>query len=168
MTLSPLVVLLDQGSKFWILKNLPLGQSFTVIKNFFEIAHIKNRGAAFGMLAQWNSVGREWFFYLISGLAMVALFVIYAQTRPDQRRMHIPLALIFGGAIGNLIDRLWHGEVTDFLVFHWHNKIADFWLVGKHFRFALSWPAFNVADAAISCGAIYLVLIVLFFDKKKI
>ena len=79
------------------------------------------------------------------------------------------MALIFGGAIGNLIDRLVQGEVTDFLFFHWRDKIADFTLLGKHFRFALSWPAFNVADSAITCGAVFLVGLVMFgaSDSEK-
>jgi signal peptidase II len=167
LTLPPLVIALDQLTKWWVVKSIPLRRSVEVIPNFFHLTHIKNRGAAFGVFSQWEGPGREWFFYLISAVAIVALFVLYAKSEARQRRLHVPLALILGGAIGNLIDRLIHGEVTDFLLFHWYEKVADFTLLGKHFRFALSWPAFNIADTAITCGALYLLVVVLFFDKRK-
>jgi signal peptidase II len=98
---------------------------------------------------------------------MVILFVLYAKTEERERRVQVPLALILGGAVGNLLDRLYQGVVTDFLLFHWRNEIADFAFLGKNFRFALSWPAFNIADSAITCGAIFLVIQILFFAKKK-
>ena len=166
LILSPLVVLLDQLSKLWIVKNLRIGESWVILPDLFYIGHIKNRGAAFGMLANWNNDARPWIFHLITAAALVALFVIYVQSRPEQRRVQVPLALILGGALGNLIDRVQHGEVVDFLVFHWYERVADFTLLGKHFRFALSWPAFNVADSAITCGALFLVLTVLFSKEK--
>jgi len=162
LILSPLVVLLDQLTKWWVVQNLRVGQNWVILENFFYIGHIKNRGAAFGMLANWDHQARPWVFYLITLVALLALFAIYAQTRPQQRRVQIPLALILGGAVGNMIDRVRHGEVVDFLVFHWQDKIADFSLFGKHYRFALSWPAFNVADMAITCGALFLVITMLF------
>ncbi len=163
---TPLVLILDQWSKIWILRNLPQGQRITAIPGYFEIVHIKNPGAAFGMFARWDSEFRNWFFYGISVLAMGALFMLYAKTKPTERRVQIPLALILGGAIGNLIDRLYQGVVTDFLLLHWHEKVANFELFGKTFRFVLSWPAFNIADSAITCGAIYLASVILFSKKK--
>ncbi len=163
----PLVVLFDQLTKIWVLREVPLGGQIVVIPGIFEIVHVKNRGAAFSMLADWDSEMRNWFFFGISLLAMLALFALYAKTKPEERRVQVPLALIFGGAIGNLIDRVLYGEVTDFLGFHWHDKIADFKLLGRHFRFALSWPAFNIADSAITCGALFLVVLILFFGHSK-
>jgi len=79
-----------------------------------------------------------------------------------ERRVQIPLALILGGAIGNLLDRFYQGPVTDFLHAHWQDKIAS---IGSY-RFVLSWPAFNIADSAITCGAIALMLVILFGKKK--
>lgn len=165
--LSPLVVILDQITKYLILKNLRIREQITMIPGYFEIVHVRNEGAAFGILSTWNSNGREWFFYVVSGIALIALVALYIKTREGERRVQIPLALILGGAIGNLIDRLNHGNVVDFLRFHWRDAIADFSLFGKEFRFYLSWPSFNVADIAITCGALYLVIVLLFFDKGK-
>lgn len=166
IVISPLVVILDQITKIWIIYNVALGGRVQVFPGFFEIVHIKNPGAAFGMLAGWDSGMRNWFFFGIGFVALVALYTLYAKTDEKDRGVQIPLALILGGAVGNLLDRLYLGVVTDFLLFHWENKVADFSVLGKNFRFALSWPAFNIADSAITCGAIFLVLQILFAKKK--
>ena len=158
---------MDQITKLWIIYNLALGDKIAVLSGYFEIVHLKNPGAAFGMLAAWDSDMRNWFFFGISVVALIALYSLYAKTGENDRRIQIPLALILGGALGNLLDRLYLGVVTDFLLFHWQNKVADFSLLGRNFRFALSWPAFNIADSAISCGAILLVIQILFFHKEK-
>ncbi len=163
MILSPAVILLDQFTKYWITLKLPVGGKITVLKNYFDIVHVRNQGAAFGMLSQWDSGIREWFFYGVSILAMLALFFLYRKSKENERRIHIPLALILGGAIGNLIDRVTRGDVVDFLRFHWQNKVADLPYFGKVF---LSWPSFNVADIAITCGAIYLVIVILLFETR--
>lgn len=159
---SPIVIILDQITKYWIVQNLRVGQSWVILQNFFYIGHVKNRGAAFGMLSGWNHELRPWIFYAITLAALIALLTIYAQTQTTQRRLQIPLALILGGALGNLIDRVAQGEVVDFLIFHWYDRIADFTLFGERHRFALSWPAFNVADMAITGGAIFLIVVMLF------
>jgi len=165
--ISPAVLILDQITKVLILCYIKIGQAVPVIPNYFEIVHVRNRGAAFGILSRWNSGAREWFFYGISVVAMAALFTLYVKTKERERRIQIPLAFILGGAIGNLIDRIIRGEVVDFLRFHWEDKVAQFSFFGKTWRFVLSWPSFNVADIAITCGAIYLVIVILFFSKRK-
>jgi signal peptidase II len=165
--ISPLVVILDQITKFLIVKNLAIGDRIVVLSNYFDIVHLRNEGAAFSAFADWESTGRAWILYGASLLAMTALFFIYWKSKETERRIQIPLALIFGGAVGNLIDRLRYGNVVDFLRLHWHEKIVDFELFGNPFRVYLSWPAFNVADAAVTCGAILLVIVLLFFDTRR-
>jgi len=162
LVIPPLVVLLDQATKYWIVQHILVGSKITVWAGFFDLVHLKNPGAAFSMLADWDSELRNKFFLGVSSVALLALIILYVRTKAEERRVQIPLALILGGAIGNLVDRLNIGEVTDFLYFHWQDKWADFTLAGKHFHFAWSWPAFNVADSAITCGALFLVGLVLF------
>jgi len=165
--IPPLVILLDQITKFLIVLYIKIGDMISIVPGYFELVQVRNRGAAFGMLSAWKSDLRNWFFYGISLVALIALGAIYYKSKPKERRIHIPLALILGGALGNLLDRILRGEVIDFLKLHWQDKVADFTLLGKHFRFLLVWPSFNVADIAITCGAIYLAIVVLFFEAKK-
>ncbi len=134
------VVLLDQLSKITMSRLLSYGQSET-INGFFNLVMVYNQGAAFSFLA--NSGGwQRWFF---SALALaVSIFIVWMLNRNANQRMFCwSLSLILGGAIGNLIDRLVHGHVIDFLDFH---------LGGWH------WPAFNIADSAITIGALLFVL----------
>lgn len=165
--IPPLVILTDHFTKFLVVHYIALGEKIPIIMGYFEITHVRNTGAAFGMLSGWDSEYRIWFFYGISLLAFIALLFLYLKTKPHERKIQIPLALILGGALGNLIDRLTRGSVVDFFRFHWRDEIADFSLLGKDFRFLLVWPSFNVADMAITCGALYLAIVVLFFDSKK-
>ncbi len=135
-----LLIALDQASKAWIVQNYLLGQ-WTAITDFFNIVRAHNTGAAFSFLAQAGG----WQRWLFTGIGLVATVLITWQLykHPGQRLMNFALASILGGALGNVIDRVQHGYVVDFLDFHW---------AGSHF------PAFNVADIAISVGAAALVL----------
>jgi signal peptidase II len=162
-----LIFALDQLAKFWILKNFYVGEIKPIIQGYFDLVLITNRGAAFGMFAELAEGKQNWFFLITTLIAFIILFAIYRKTKADEREIQIPLAVILGGALGNVWDRIRLGEVTDFLSFHWQNKIADFVLLGKHFRFPLTWPAFNIADAAITCGALYLVIKSVFFAHKR-
>ena len=134
------VVLLDQLSKITMTRLLAYGQS-EHINAFFNLVMVYNQGAAFSFLA--NSGGwQRWFF---SALALaVSIFIVWMLNRNSGQRMFCwSLSLILGGAVGNLIDRLAYGHVIDFLDFHirgWH------------------WPAFNIADSAITIGAVLFVL----------
>lgn len=143
------VVLLvaDQITKTLIINHYQLGDA-TVITNFFNIVRAHNTGAAFSFLQ--NAGG--WQRWLFTGIGVVATIFIVWQLRahPGQKLFSFALSSILGGAVGNVVDRLMHGYVVDFLDFHWDFLAGIFH--GGHF------PAFNVADMAISVGAACLIL----------
>ena len=146
------VVFLDQGTKAYIAGTLPLHQSWEVLPGLFNITHIRNPGAAFGFLSGASPRFRILFFIAVTLLALgLILHYIYRATAGEGFQAAC-LSLIFAGAAGNLIDRVRFGEVVDFLDVHW----------GVH-----HWPAFNVADAAISVGAILLVLALIREGREK-
>lgn len=151
------ILLLDQWTKSLILGNFVLGQTKTVIPGFFDLVHFRNSGAAFGMLAGAAEVWRVPFFYAISFLA-VCFLIYFFKTLPKEDRFYPwPLSLITAGVFGNLIDRIRFGNVVDFLSFH----IGDQSLWGIQ----LVWPAFNVADSAITISM--LLLAYSFIIRKK-
>jgi signal peptidase II len=140
---AAVIVALDQATKAIVRAKLPLHESVAVIPGFFDFTHVRNTGAAFGML---NSVDFEYKALVMVAVALVALAAVasYAATLPpDQRLARFGLALILGGAIGNLIDRATAGFVIDFVDVYWR---------GIHF-----W-AFNVADSAITVGVVLMLL----------
>lgn len=149
LVVSALVLVLDQASKLYIDRSLPLHSSITVINNFFNITYLRNKGAAFGILA--NSAYRLPFFILVSAVAVLVIFVAVRRLREDQKFAAVSLALIFSGALGNLIDRVRLGEVIDFLDAHW---------------FEHHWPAFNIADSAICVGVALLAIDMLREERK--
>jgi signal peptidase II len=132
-----LIVGADQLTKALILKHLPLHKSITVIPGLFDITHILNPGGAFGLMANMSVMIRTIVFLFISSLAVGLIFYFYIKTPHRYTFLAIGFALIFGGAIGNLVDRVRFGMVVDFLDFY----------IGKH-----HWPAFNIADSAITAG----------------
>jgi signal peptidase II len=135
-----LIFLLDQFTKMLVLGAFQLGDS-TPITSFFNLVRVHNHGAAFSFLADAGGWQR-WFFTGIGGVAAVfMLWMLYSHA--GQKLFSLAIALILGGAIGNVVDRLMHGYVVDFLDIYWGR-----W----HF------PAFNVADSAISVGAALLIL----------
>ena len=138
--LSLIILLADQFTKVLIVGNYALGDS-TYVTNFFNVVRAHNTGAAFSFLAGAGGWQR-WFFTGIG--VMAAVFMVWMlKSHPGQKLFSFAISLILGGAIGNVIDRLWHGYVVDFLDFHWREM---------HF------PAFNIADSAISVGAVCLIL----------
>ena len=141
------IVAADQWTKELILRNYQWGEA-TTITNFFNIVRAHNTGAAFSFLS--NAGG--WQRWLFTGIGTVAsLFIIWQLYKhPTQKLFCFALASVMGGAIGNVVDRLMHGYVVDFLDFHWSFLSGMFH--GGHF------PAFNIADAGISVGAACLVL----------
>lgn len=148
-TVATIVLVLDQAVKLYIAKTFNLYSSVDVIENFFTITYIRNRGAAFSFLA--DTTYRLPFLTFVSLVAMVAILVFVKKLRPDQKFTAFCLALIFGGALGNLIDRVRLGEVIDFLSVHWY----------QHY-----WPAFNVADSAI-CVGVFMLAIDMFLEEKR-
>jgi signal peptidase II len=136
------ILLLDQVTKALVLHYMPLYKSIAVIPGFFSLTHVRNPGGAFGFMAQSDSPLRHWFFLVAATLALGMILYFYHQTPANRPFFGFGLALIFGGAVGNLIDRLRFGNVVDFL---------DVYVGAYH------WPTFNVADSAVTVGvAIFL------------
>ncbi len=146
-TITGMVVILDQISKAVILHTMPLYHSIKVIPGFFSLTHIQNAGGAFGFLANQSSDVRYIFFIIVSSLAICVIFLLYKNTPKTHSLLAAGFALIFGGAIGNLIDRFRFGKVVDFL---------DFYIGNLH------WPAFNIADSAITIGIAIFIFHILF------
>lgn len=139
LSLALLIMVLDQLSKVLILGAFQFGEA-SPVTSFFNLVRVHNSGAAFSFLAG-ASGWQRWFFTGVGAVATV--FIVYMlKAHPGQKLFCFALACILGGAVGNVIDRLLHGHVIDFLDFHW---------AGWHF------PAFNVADGAITIGAICLI-----------
>ena len=138
--LAFIILLADQFTKVLILGYYRLGDS-TVVTSFFNVVRVHNSGAAFSFLA--DSSGWQRWFFTVLGFAASGFIIWMLKSHSGQRLFSFALACILGGAIGNVIDRLQHGYVLDFLDFHWR---------GMHF------PAFNIADSAISIGAACLIL----------
>ena len=138
--LALVLLIADQFTKVLVLGSFQLGDS-RVVTSFFNLVRVHNAGAAFSFLAD-ASGWQRWFFTGL-GVAAAILIVWMLKNHAGQRLFGFALACILGGAIGNVIDRVLYGYVVDFLDFHW---------AGMHF------PAFNVADSAISIGAACLIL----------
>jgi len=139
--ISSIVLILDQVTKAWVHGQMALHQSIEIVPNFFNLTYLRNTGAAFGFLAGSPTALRIGFFILVSAVAIGCILYLLKNLRSGQTLWFAALASILGGAVGNLIDRIRMGEVIDFLDFHWDN-----W----------HWPAFNVADSAITVGVILL------------
>ena len=140
------------------MRSLAIGDVNPVISGFFDVVHFRNTGAAFGMLSSLSDTIRPLFFYFV---AIVALFIIFYSLRklsPDDCLHLWVLSLIAGGLFGNFTDRIRLGSVVDFLSFHWDN--AQLWGV------RLEWPAFNIADSAITIAMALMVIAA--FRKKGV
>jgi signal peptidase II len=155
----PLIFLLDQGTKWLIVRYLPIGDSIPVINGFFDIVHTRNRGAAFGFLSQLPDPIRVPFFFVVSLLALFLITFYFLRLKDPRKAIYISLALILGGAFGNIMDRIRLGEVVDFLSFHWRDKMVNWTFAGWRIIFRVEWPAFNVADSAISVAVLWLLLL---------
>jgi signal peptidase II len=137
--ISALVIVLDQVTKYWVSQSLAPGAGVPVTP-FFNLVLTYNTGAAFSFLSQASGWQRG-FFILIAALASL-LIIYFIRRYHREKRFSFGLSLILGGAVGNLWDRIVLGHVVDFL---------DFYIQAYH------WPAFNVADSAITCGAALLI-----------
>ena len=135
--IAALVIVLDQLSKLVVLNTIPLYDSVPVVPGFFHLTHIQNPGGAFGFLARQGALVRNIVFLFASAVALCLIFIFYRNTPRTYRWLGAGFALIFGGAVGNLIDRVRLGRVVDFL---------DVFIAEYH------WPAFNVADSAVTIG----------------
>ena len=137
------VIVLDQWTKFYINSFMSLHDSFPVIKGLFNITYVRNPGVAFGFLSSASPTLRSIFFISVTVIAIMLILYFIATSRKEGLLLTVSLSLILSGAVGNLIDRVRLGEVIDFL---------DVYVGSYH------WPAFNVADSAISIGAVILLL----------
>ncbi|VVN84777.1 Lipoprotein signal peptidase [Pseudomonas fluorescens] len=148
--LSLLVLVIDQASKFYFENKLEMFQQIVVIPDLFSWTLAYNTGAAFSFLAD-SSGWQRWLFALIAIVVSAVLVVWLKRLGRNETWLAIALALVLGGALGNLYDRIALGHVIDFILVHWQN----------------SWyfPAFNVADSAITVGAVMLALDM--FKSKK-
>ncbi|OGR05877.1 MAG: signal peptidase II [Deltaproteobacteria bacterium RIFOXYD12_FULL_50_9] len=145
-----MVVVLDQLTKLWVMATFGLFESKTIISGFFSLTYVTNSGAAFGFLAGDYGAWRHIFFVAVAIGALVLIGFTYRHFR-DRLLCVVALGLIGGGALGNLIDRFRLGSVVDFL---------DFYVSGWH------WPAFNVADSAITTG-VGLFLLENYLNERK-
>ena len=139
--LSLVVIVLDQATKFLVTRFLDLYERVEVLP-VLDFTLLHNTGAAFSMLAG-ASGWQRWFFIGLAGVVSVMLIVWIWRTPRGEKLLPLALALILGGAIGNVIDRIWHGYVVDFIHAHWGDAY---------------FPAFNIADSAITIGAVLLIL----------
>lgn len=140
--ITAIVVTLDQITKMYINLNFRLGESVPVIQDIFHITYVRNTGAAFGLFSNSSEMFRNVFFLSLPPIAMVVIFMLLKNTPDREKLQSLALSLVFGGALGNYIDRLRFRYVIDFLDFHYKNV----W----------SYPAFNVADISIVCGVMIL------------
>lgn len=150
--LSVLVIVLDQASKHWFEHNLSLYEQIVVIPDLFSWTLAYNKGAAFSFLADQGGWQR-WFFALVALVASVVLFIWMKRLKNHERLLAAGLALVLGGALGNLYDRVVLGHVVDFILVHWQDR----WF----------FPAFNLADSAITVGAGILILDMIINKEQK-
>ncbi|RJP95210.1 MAG: signal peptidase II [Desulfobacteraceae bacterium] len=144
---ATLVVALDQLTKWLVIRHLPFYSEKTIIPGFLNLIHIHNPGGAFGIFAKNQGTLQSLMFIGIALVAMILILYLYKKTPAEYPLLSMGLALIFGGAFGNLIDRLRIGKVIDF--------------IDVHIR-TLHWPAFNVADSAITVGMLIFAFYILF------
>lgn len=148
--LALVVLVVDLGSKQWVMTHFQLGESLPLIP-FFNLTYAHNPGAAFSFLADKDGWQR-WFFAVIALAITAALLVMMYRSSASQKLNNIAYAMIIGGAVGNLTDRLVHGYVIDFV---------DFYVNDWHY------PIFNIADAGICIGALLIVLEGFFVSSEK-
>lgn len=142
-----ILIALDQLTKFLIVKSLEVGESIKVISNFLYITSHRNQGAAWGILQ-----GKMWLFYIVTIIVLVILFMFFKNEGYGRPDVQLGLSLLIAGSIGNFIDRLFRGEVVDFV---------------DTYIFSYNFPIFNVADAALTIGVIVLIIVILFEGKEE-
>lgn len=140
------VLLLDQITKWMIVKSMRIGEQIPVIENLFYITSHRNQGAAWGILQ-----GQMWFFYIITVIVIFVIIYYMQHYAKSNKLLGLSLGLILGGAIGNFVDRLFRKEVVDFLDVY----------IGSY-----DFPIFNVADSALVVGVIFVFIVTMFEEKK--
>jgi signal peptidase II len=140
------VVLLDQATKALVVRSLDLHEYMPIVDGLLSLSHVRNRGAAFGLLSDWDVPYQAVALAVLSLCALAAIAFYFVRLPPAARLPRLALALVLGGAVGNLIDRARLGYVVDFVHAYWRHH---------------QWPDFNVADSAITVGVTLLVLDIL-------
>ena len=140
--LSLVILIFDQATKYWVEAGFQYREQLPVIDGFFNLTLVYNTGAAFSFLSDAGGWQR-WFFTLVAVVISVVLLVWLKRLQPGDRLTAAAISLVLGGAVGNLVDRLIHGHVIDFLLFYYEE-----W----------AWPAFNIADSSIFIGVAILIL----------
>jgi signal peptidase II len=149
---SGLIVALDQLLKIYVHTHYQLGESIPVLPGYFNITYVRNFGAAFGILGDSHPAFREIFFLAMPPVALLIILVIMRGVAEADRWQILALSSVFGGAVGNYIDRVRFRYVIDFLDFHLKEKFT--------------WPAFNIADMAI-VGGVGLLLVLMFKEERE-
>ena len=152
LTVSFAIVALDQATKLIIHTQFNLGEKKVIIPGFFNITYIKNQGGVFGLFSQSNDVIRLVLFLILPVLAFVLLVSIIHKLHINQKYQLLAFSSIFGGALGNYIDRIHFGYVVDFLDFHFRGFV---------------WPAFNVGDICIVMGVVSAIVIIYITEKNQ-
>lgn len=147
--IAGLIVIADQLTKWWVLHAIAAYEVIPVIPGFFNLVHFQNPGGAFGFFAEQNSQIRALFFIVFSLVAVLLILYLYRSTPGQYKWLLTGFSLIVGGAVGNLVDRLRFDHVVDFIDLY----VGD-----------LHWPAFNIADSAITIG---MVIFALYLVTKK-
>ncbi|KGX85702.1 signal peptidase II [Pontibacillus marinus] len=141
------VLILDQLTKWMIVKRMEIGEHIPVIENFFYITSHRNRGAAWGILQ-----GQMWFFYIVTAIVICVVIYYMHKYASSSKVLGLSLGLILGGAIGNFIDRLFRKEVVDFIDIY----------IGSY-----DYPIFNIADSALVVGVILVFFATMLDERKK-
>jgi signal peptidase II len=144
--LIAVVLVLDQLTKWLVVRSIRLHDSVPLVDGLLSLSHVRNRGAAFGILSDWDLPYQSALLATLSLVALGAIAVYFWRLPPSARLPRLALGLVIGGAIGNLIDRARLGYVVDFIHVYWHQH---------------QWPDFNVADSAITIGVALLVIDIL-------
>ena len=146
--LGVVVLVLDQLTKFIVMRRFELGESLPIWQPFFSLTYVRNEGAAWSILS-----GHGWFLLLVALVVAAGVIFFFRRLAEGYPERYLALLLVLSGVAGNSIDRLWLGAVVDFLDFHWYDR----------FR----WPVFNVADIAICVGVALFILSTLLRPSKK-
>jgi signal peptidase II len=150
--IASVILVADQVTKQMVIESIPLMRGIDLVPGFVDLVHVRNPGAAFGIMSRADWDFRKLFFILISVAALAVIIGLFVTSRELPWRMVIGYSLFFGGALGNLVDRIRFGEVIDFLDVHW----------GQY-----HWPAFNVADSALCVGVGLFALHILTTREKE-
>ena len=143
LSIAAVVLALDQATKAWVLHALPGAPPLTVIPGFFDLVFSRNTGGVFGLGAGAPAFGRRAFFVGATAIALGVIVVFLRRWGHESRLLTVALSLVAGGAVGNLVDRLRFGSVVDFIDWYWRSH---------------HWYTFNIADSAISSGALLLIV----------